>query len=139
MAEEARTIAGRTNLVKANGMNVIDDCYNANPVSMEAALDVLSHAKGRTIAVLGDMGELGDGEVRYHKELGKYIYTKNPEAKVITIGSLSKNISDACNGVHFEKIEDALEYIRKNISKETKLFLKASRSMKFERIIELLK
>ena len=56
---EAKTIAGRTNLIKVNGYNVIDDCYNANPVSMEAAMDVLSHAKGRTIAVLGDMGELG--------------------------------------------------------------------------------
>ena len=40
-------------------MTVIDDCYNANPVSMKSSIEVLSHAKGRTIAVLGDMGESG--------------------------------------------------------------------------------
>ena len=73
---KAKTIAGRTNLIRANGYNVIDDCYNANPVSMEAALDVLSHAKGRTIAVLGDMGELGEDEKVLHFGVGKCVAEK---------------------------------------------------------------
>ena len=57
--EAARTIRGRTHLLEAGGMTIIDDCYNANPVSMKASLDVLSLGLGRKIAVLGDMGELG--------------------------------------------------------------------------------
>ena len=81
------------------------------------------------------MGELGENEVIYHKELGEYIFKKKADANVITIGSLSKNIAEP----NFKTIEEAIEYIKKQVSKDTKIFLKASRSMKFERIIDLLK
>lgn len=71
--EKAETIAGRTNFIKTHGMTVIDDCYNANPVSMKSSIEVLSHAKGRTIAVLGDMGELGSDEKKLHHEVGEAV------------------------------------------------------------------
>lgn len=70
--KKAQTIGGRTNLIHANDMLIIDDCYNANPVSMRASIDVLTQAKGRMIAVLGDMGELGADEKRLHYEVGAY-------------------------------------------------------------------
>lgn len=71
--ESAQTIAGRTNFIKVNDITIIDDCYNANPVSMKSSIEVLSHAKGRTIAVLGDMGELGNDEKKLHHEVGKAV------------------------------------------------------------------
>ena len=67
-----RTIGGRSNLIRKNGITIIDDCYNANPVSMMASIDVLSQAKGRKIAVLGDMGELGSEEKKLHGMVGTH-------------------------------------------------------------------
>ena len=131
-------IEKRWESVNAGGFEIINDSYNANPESMKAFVDTVTELYDNYVFVLGDMGELGEDEIRYHREVGEYIYKKNPNAKVLTVGSLSKNISDACGGKHFNSVEDCVNYIKENVSKETKLFLKASRSMKFERIIELL-
>ena len=90
------------------------------------------------LLVLGDMGELGEKEESYHKELGEYIFKKNSKARVLTVGNLSENISRECGGKHFSDISQVVEYIKNNISKSTRIFLKASRSMKFENIISLL-
>lgn len=54
----------------ARGVVVIDDCYNANPMSMRAALDALAEHPGPKLAVLGDMLELGPDEVRFHAGVG---------------------------------------------------------------------
>ena len=123
--------------VFAGDYEVINDSYNANPESMRAFVDTIFELYDDYVLILGDMGELGKNEIQYHKELGEYIYKKNNKAKVITIGTLSKNISSECNGKHFDSIENAISHI-KTFSKNTRFFLKASRSMKFERIIELL-
>lgn len=128
--------------VKAGGYEIINDSYNANPESMRAFIDTIFELYDNYVLVLGDMGELGENEVQYHKELGEYINNHknlNPNTNVITIGSLSKNISDEikkCKSAHFSEISQAVDYIKQNVSKDTNIFLKASRSMKFERIIE---
>lgn len=129
-------IEKRWEAVNAGGYEIVNDSYNANPESMRVFVDTVSELYKDYVLILGDMGELGEEEVRYHKELGEYIKAKCAQIKVISIGTLSKNITDACNGVHFETVEKAIEYIKANIPTSTKLFLKASRSMKFERIIE---
>lgn len=89
--EAARTIGGRTNLIEANGYLVIDDCYNANPVSMKAAIDVLQQGEGRTIAVLGDMGELGADEKQLHYEVGSYVAEKHIDW-LFAAGELSQEL-----------------------------------------------
>lgn len=128
--------------VNAGGFEVINDSYNANPESMRAFVDTIFELYNNYTLVLGDMGELGVNEIQYHKDLGEYINNHkklNPKTIVITIGELSENISKEiknCQGVNFKDIESAVEYIKQNISKDSKIFLKASRSMKFEDIIE---
>lgn len=85
----ARAISGRTNLVEAGGILIIDDCYNANPMSMRAALDVLKTALGRTVAVLGDMSELGEREKELHYEVGAYAASVGIDV-LICVGSRSE-------------------------------------------------
>lgn len=132
-------IEKRWEAVNSGGYEIINDSYNANPESMRAFIDTICELYKDYVIILGDMGELGEDEIRYHRELGEYISQKGIGKTVISIGSLSKNITDACSGVHFDTVEEAVDFIRKNISKDKKIFLKASRSMKFERIIEELK
>lgn len=141
---EAKTIAGRTNLIKANGYNVIDDCYNANPVSMEAAMDVLSHAKGRNIAVLGDMGELGEDEKALHFGVGKCV----AEKKIHTLfcaGTLAaeykagvESVENACNVFHFENKDDMITELLSYVKEGDNILIKASHFMDFPKVVEAL-
>ena len=73
---------------------VIDDCYNANPMSMRAALDDLAaSAPGRRVAVLGDMLELGPGEARFHAEIGAHASAVGVDV-LVTVGSLAAGMVD---------------------------------------------
>jgi UDP-N-acetylmuramoyl-tripeptide--D-alanyl-D-alanine ligase len=68
-----------------DGITVINDCYNANPMSMRAALDDLETEPGRRVAVLGDMLELGPDEVRFHEEVGAYARDRGVDV-LVTVG-----------------------------------------------------
>ena len=71
------------------GVTVVNDCYNANPMSMRAALDDLaSAAPGRRVAVLGDMLELGPDEVHFHREIGAYARERGVDL-LVTVGPLA--------------------------------------------------
>src|SRR4051795_1376658 len=82
-----------------NGTTVINDCYNANPLSMRAALDDLAtyEPPGRRIAVLGDMLELGPSERADHRELGSYAADSGVDV-LVSVGSLSEEIAAAFGG-----------------------------------------
>lgn len=103
--ESAKTIDGRTNLIKANDMIIIDDCYNANPVSMKAAIDVLTMGKGRKIAVLGDMGELGENEHQLHAEVGMYVAEKGIDV-LFCAGALSADMANAAQEMNMIKMAE---------------------------------
>jgi UDP-N-acetylmuramoyl-tripeptide--D-alanyl-D-alanine ligase len=68
---------GRLSRFSADGITVIDDSYNANPISVKLGLDMLSAEQGRRVAVLGKMAELGDMSTFYHKEIGEYARSKS--------------------------------------------------------------
>lgn len=143
--EHVETISGRSNLIQKNGVTILDDCYNANPVSMRASIDVLGQASGRKIAILGDMGELGKEERSLHAEIGAYAAKKNIDI-LLCVGELSKEMVQAAQNtrnshmytVHFDTKEDLLSYLPLVIKKGDTLLVKASHFMQFSKIVEAL-
>jgi UDP-N-acetylmuramoyl-tripeptide--D-alanyl-D-alanine ligase len=83
-------------------VTIIDDCYNANPMSMRAALDDLAATASlgdgaRTVAVLGDMLELGPDERDYHVEIGAHAAATGVEL-LVTVGRLAAAMADGYDG-----------------------------------------
>lgn len=140
----ASTISGRTNLIHTKGMTVIDDCYNANPVSMKASLDVLSKAGGRKIAVLGDMGELGEDEKRLHYEVGTYAGTL-PIDLLFCVGILSGKLAEgakkqnpALTVKHYATREEMTEELLATVKEGDTVLVKASHFMEFPKVVAAL-
>ncbi len=143
-------VNGRSHIVELKHYTLIDDCYNANPVSMRTALDMLSHAGGRTVAILGDMGELGEKKNKYHKEVGAYAVQKNITG-LICVGSLSRFMyqggckakSKTLNNTfvqYYETLESLLERIESGglLPDGATILVKASHSMGFSKLVEWL-
>ena len=126
------------------GVTVVEDCYNANPDSMKAALSTLGAQKladgAQKIAVLGDMLELGTVAESSHFETGK-IAAKNADV-LLCFGELSKLIVSGAkeNGLskafHFESKDELANVLRKTAKPGDMVWLKASRGMRFEDISE---
>lgn len=137
-------ISMRQQIIRHNGITVIDDSYNASPDSMKAGIDVLcAVGKGRRIAVLADMLELGDDAARYHGEVGEFIAGHNVD-ELITYGDLAKNIgvTAACNKSlkikHFDDREQIDAYLKRELREGDTLLFKGSRGMKLNLCVEAL-
>lgn len=150
---KTEAVQGRNRMIRTNNLIVIDDCYNANPVSMKAAISLLDRVTGnmfeldgkslpiRKVAILGDMFELGENETALHAEVGQYISKSNIDV-VICIGKLAKNIyEEAKNGTskcYYYEERDIFEKEIGNLIKTADMvLLKASNGMKFARLVEL--
>jgi UDP-N-acetylmuramoyl-tripeptide--D-alanyl-D-alanine ligase len=89
------------------GIVVVNDCYNANPMSMRAALDDLAaSAPGRRVAVLGDMLELGPGEDAFHAEIGEHA-TAAGVGLLVTVGPRAERLGAAFTGGEHRHVPDA--------------------------------
>ena len=146
----AESVSGRSHIVKLADKVLIDDCYNANPVSMEAAVDLLLQADGRRVAVMGDMFELGEQEKEMHARVGKYAVDAGVEC-VICAGTLArciyegavkaaeeKNTGAAGAVFYFEDRESLLKGIEEILRPGDTVLIKASHGMGFEKIVEQL-
>lgn len=138
-------IAGRTNFVEVGGMTVIDDCYNANPVSMKASLELLSHAEGRSIAVLGDMGELGEDERQLHHEVGVFAGQQKLTA-VFAAGKLAeeyikgvREIDPDCELHYYNDRDSMAAALLSFVKPGDSVLVKASHFMEFPKVVEALK
>ena len=143
--ESLETLGGRFNIVETGKYTVIDDCYNANPMSMKASLGVLNDVEERCVAILGDMGELGENEAALHREVGEYAGEQNIDEYII-VGELSKNISEAIREVKpeadlhtFETVEELIPALETLLKEGDIVLVKASHFMGFDRIVEALK
>lgn len=145
-----KTIAGRNNIIKTDKYIIIDDCYNANPVSMKASVDVVNMALGRKVCILGSMFELGSDEKNLHYDVGQYIGTRNIDV-LITIGELAKHIAMGaadykethyeayeCDIHSYETIDDFEKEAGSIIKNGDSILIKASHAMNFDRIVTML-
>lgn len=129
-----------------NNITVINDSYNANLDSMKAAISVLSKMKAkRKIAVLGNMFELGEYTEEIHKKVGKFVAENNIDI-LITVGKYAEYIAEEAkkNNVNetiyiCKNIEEASKILNKEMKKNDFILLKASNSMNFSKILELIK
>lgn len=143
--EGANASGMRMEIVNAPaGFTIINDAYNANPDSMAAALRTLSamDCAGKRIAVLGDMGELGDDEATLHEKVG----AAAAEGKLdllLCVGPLSEHIAQgakgahiACDVEHVPDVDAAVKRLKEVVRAGDTVLLKASRFMGFERIVK---
>ena len=142
--EKLQSLGGRFHMIEKGDMLIIDDCYNANPVSMKASLDVLKDADRRTVAVLGDMFELGENEALLHGEVGAYAGEKEINLLICT-GELSRYMAEeaihtgGCETVvHVPNLERLMEVLPRLVQGDDTILVKASHGMHFEKVVELL-
>ena len=143
--ESLTPVSGRNNLIHTEKWTILDDCYNANPVSMCASLDVLSCALGRKVAILGDMGELGEHEKLLHYNVGCHAADAGIDA-VFLVGELSKETARGIEAKnpsltfrHFNTREELTAALPLLLSKGDSILVKASHFMEFEEIVDYLK
>ena len=143
--EEMVPTRGRANVIKTPEITIVDDCYNANPKSMKAAIDLLLSVEGRKVLIIGDMFELGINEEELHKEIGEYICNKGIDV-VITAGDLSVHVyeevkkDEVVDSYYCETTDKVIELLDKCIiRKDDTVLVKASHGMAFDRVVEALR
>ena len=139
--KKVKAVSGRSNIIPFTDFVLIDDCYNANPVSMKAAIDLLQSANGRKVAILGDMFELGEEEEKLHHEVGQYTIGKVDV--LICIGNLAKNIYEGAGQgkdentglLYLKEKEEVYSKLEQIIMPQDTILLKASHGMGFAELV----
>ena len=136
----------RLQIWENNGLRVIEDCYNANADSMTAAIRTLAEmpCANRRIAVLGDMGELGDQSQQAHWDVGRQAASAGLD-QLITVGPRATGIAAGArehgfhNIIEAAQVEAAAQWLREHMEPGDLVLIKASRSMRFERLASALR
>ena len=139
--ESLEPISGRFRMIETDKFLIVDDCYNANPMSMKASLDVLQDGAERRIAVLGDMGELGENEVQLHEEVGEHAGKCDIDVLICT-GKLCRNMAERAQRtnpdlkvIYEPDRESLLEHLEGYVQDGDTILVKASHFMKFEEVV----
>ncbi|BFU95432.1 MAG: UDP-N-acetylmuramoyl-tripeptide--D-alanyl-D-alanine ligase [Nitrospira sp.] len=142
-----RPAAMRSQVISHHGVQIINDCYNANPASMKAAIELLAKwAPARTrVAVLGDMLELGAQTKAFHREVGSFLAGRDV-ARLIACGSLGREIAEGARqggmpAAAITEVADAAaaaDLLRMEVRQGDVVLVKASRGMKLEQVVQRL-
>ena len=137
-----RNIAGRQEIYKAGGYTIINDCYNAGPESMAAALGVLGNRPGRHIAVLGDMLELGDCAQAEHDKVGRIaaekadlVFAYGPFGKRVVDGTITGGMS-LSRGRAYTDRDELVAALKHSAKPGDVILFKGSHGMHLEKILE---
>lgn len=134
----------RQKLSEHDGIKIIADCYNASPDSMRAAFDVISRTpcRGKRVAVLGDMLELGNQSAQLHRETGRLISQSSIDV-VVCVGTDAKHIAEeveksAAQAVYFQSKQQTVQYLKQHLQPGDAVIFKASRGVQLEQVIHQL-
>jgi len=138
----------RCQITKIGGATIIDDSYNASPVAMRAALELLRdiNAPGRRIVVCGDMRELGEAAGRLHRHLGDQVVTLCGADLLLACGEHSGEVVDGARdagmprsrAVAVDTVEQLLAHCHGTVQAGDVVLVKGSRALAMERLVELL-
>lgn len=137
-------VKGRMGVIRAGGYTLIDDTYNANPESMNSALRTLKEARGRKVAVLGDMLELGAASDAEHKGIGRLAAEVGVEV-LVAIGSSSETTAEGARAAglkdvfSFNSKRNAIELLKRILHEGDTVLVKGSRGIALEEVVEGLK
>jgi UDP-N-acetylmuramoyl-tripeptide--D-alanyl-D-alanine ligase len=124
------------------GYTIIDDTYNANPASMEWAVRTLSSlpCRGKRIAILGDMRELGARSDEYHRGLGRLIRASNLSLVLVVGEEMKAAATEAGNGrVHlFDDKKGVVDFVRERLHRDDIVLVKGSRALGLDEVVEAL-
>jgi UDP-N-acetylmuramoyl-tripeptide--D-alanyl-D-alanine ligase len=135
--------AGRLDVKPDPGIKdtlIIDDTYNASPDSMRAGIKtLLSLAGPRKVAILGDMFELGDNTVEYHRQVGAFAADAGVDL-ILGVGELAGHLVEAAGmkACHFETKQDLIEKLPLLLQKNDVVLVKASRGMALDEVVDYL-
>ncbi|MEB3329027.1 MAG: UDP-N-acetylmuramoyl-tripeptide--D-alanyl-D-alanine ligase [Candidatus Sericytochromatia bacterium] len=135
------TLPGRARLLELGGVLITDDAYNANPESLKAALKAFSEApaKGRRLAVLGAMAELGRHAEAAHAAVGAYAAAIGID-ELVAVGTDASGYAEGWGRQQLCRVlttpDEAVTYLLGQLHPGDRLLLKASRSAKLERVLE---
>ncbi|MDH4394668.1 MAG: UDP-N-acetylmuramoyl-tripeptide--D-alanyl-D-alanine ligase [Limnobacter sp.] len=132
-------VKGRMNpVLRTSNLLLIDDSYNANPDSVNAASKVLATLPGQTILVLGDMGEVGDKSDEFHAEVGA-VAAKLGVSQLLAMGVATRHSVNAfgAGAIHQQDIEELIKNVIEQLKKgRSSVLVKGSRFMKMERVVQ---
>ena len=130
--------SGRMHVIRKENLTIINDAYNANPTSMSASIKTVCGLDGRSVLILGDMGELGEKQLDYHRQMGEFAAQQKADL-LLCVGKLSFEmymgaIAKGCRAMYFANKDILLRELPELLEDGDTILIKASHSMHLEEV-----